>query len=190
MSHDCVYRQVKFHRFTENDKRQIERYAIIKNFCRSPENVACSIASLGCGPFEPIRINATHACDDSQLAGDFLKANGWKGDFIVADVCNLPYSRHQFDIAICSEVIEHLPTEAAVTSAIIEVSRVAKSWLITTPFGYSPDPEHHFHFTDTQLKKILKAALPANNLQIFIKGFFFYITNDEQRLNKAIPTNS
>lgn len=50
----------------------------------------------------------------------------------VADVTNLPFKDKEFDVALCCEVLEHIPfSEFPV--AIKELNRVAKKVLVTVP---------------------------------------------------------
>ncbi|GAI75860.1 unnamed protein product, partial [marine sediment metagenome] len=56
---DCVYRNFKQIDGDRKSERVQQRSKIIKDFCKG----AKKILSVGCGPFEPIDINATHAVD-------------------------------------------------------------------------------------------------------------------------------
>lgn len=47
------------------------------------------------------------------------------------DVCSLPFANEQFDVAVMTEVLEHVPTPVV---ALREAGRVAKRVLITTPY--------------------------------------------------------
>ena len=93
------------------------RYQILKKFCKDGGN----ILSVGCGPREPILIDANHACDITSLSKTYLEANGWEGAFTLASCTKLPYQSKFFDIVVCSEVIEHLPTKEGVVKTFKEV---------------------------------------------------------------------
>lgn len=86
---------------------------------------------------------------------DFFK---YKNVDLVADITNLPLVGSQFDIAILTEVIEHLPHPEQV---IGEVSRVLKKngfILVTSPFmiGFHGSPNDFQRFTIPGLKLLLK----------------------------------
>jgi len=178
---DCCKRNYKGKKVQLGDPVQIERFRILKNFVNNEQN---SI-SIGCGSYEPLLIGTTNACDIAPIAGTYLREQGFNGSFIVADARNLPFQYQEFNIAICSEVIEHMETYQEVFKVIKEVIRVSKTFLITTPAGFSPDPDHKFHFDEKDMKFILKGTD-----YFFIRhDFFFYITNDKERLLKSIQKN-
>ena len=87
------------------------RYMALKKFCEGAKRILC----VGSGGVEPIAIGATHAVDVHISAGDLLREQGWKGAFYVGSCDNLAsnWSSKQcmFDVAVCSEVIEHLPKQ-------------------------------------------------------------------------------
>jgi hypothetical protein len=178
MSDDCIDRNYQFKKITLSDPLQKPRFKILSLFNDSPH----SSISIGCGSYEPYIINTSHACDISPKAEQYLKEISYEGKFIRADVRSLPFQHKEFDIGICSEVIEHLNTEGDVVLAFSEIDRIAKKWLVTTPAGYSPDPDHKFHFTEEQLRKLI-----SPHPWVIIKhGFFFYISNDENKLKRCI----
>lgn len=119
-----------------------DRYWNLVEFAKPFMATNGKILSIGCSGFEPTLYHATHAIDISPIADRFLKYNDWKGVFAVGSVTHLPYENQEFDLAICSEVIEHLPTDNDVRNAFLEISRVAKNWLITTPASPIPEPTH------------------------------------------------
>ena len=150
-----------------------DRYKIIKGFCKP----GGKILSVGCAVREPIIIGATHACDLSPKSGPFLAGNGWRGDFKVASCLKLPYADKSFDIAVLSEVIEHLPGIAAVIDAMCEISRVAKRFIITTPNSAKikpqcQNPNHILFFTEEIIKRIIpfKARVYLHDYHIYIEG--------------------
>jgi len=178
MDNDCIDRNFKFRNITLKDPCQILRFKILTAFVDNEPN---SI-SIGCGSYEPLIIGTSYACDISPRAEAYLKKLGYQGKFFVADVRKLPFENKRFKIAVCSEVIEHLNTLGDVVLAIYEINRIADKWVITTPAGYSPDPDHKFHFTEEQLEKLIA----PHEYKIFKKDFFFYISNDEEKLQQIL----
>jgi len=179
---DCCDRNFKFRHTLLKDPRQVYRYKVLKYFVDSePLSI-----SLGCGAYEPILINTQYASDISPNAENYLKQLGYKGKFILADVRNLPFVDKAFNVAICSEVIEHLPDPKSVISAFSEINRVAVNWLISTPAFPSPDPDHKIQFSKYLLDHILDSLHLKNKSVIFKKDFYFYISNNEKRLFNAL----
>lgn len=105
------------------------RYQIIKEFCKDSKD----IISVGCGPKEPLIIGATTATDITPLAEKHLRSAGWKGKFVVCNPYDIPFAPKSFDIAVCSEVIEHLEEPDQIRKTFDEIDRISKRWIITTP---------------------------------------------------------
>jgi len=151
------------------------RYQILKKFCKDGEN----ILSVGCGPREPILINANHACDITPLSKTFLEANGWEGCFTLAECTKLPYQSKFFDIVVCSEVIEHLPDLKDVIKTFKEVARCGKKWIIDTPNSdiISPKAQNKHHklfFTKKSLKSLL-SGIKHLNYSIYAHDHHLYV---------------
>jgi len=151
------------------------RYKILIDFCSHSKN----ILSVGCGPKEPLIIGALNAIDCTPLSEKYLRESGWKGCFTLGTCVNLPYPNKFFDVVVCSEVIEHLPTLDDVTKTFIEVNRVSKKWIITTPNSDVIKPKsqnkHHLQFfTLTKIKEIMpKEILPL--CRIYTHDYHIYI---------------
>lgn len=142
---------------------------------------------VGCGGFMPSVLGVTHACDVYD-AKKFLKSVGWKGEFKVASVTGLPYSDKEFEVAICSEVIEHLDSKEKVIKAFRELDRISKNWIVTTPSAYDRDPDHKFHFgyNDDNLFDFLPKEL---EILVIRKGYYFYLSNNHQKLKEMFKLN-
>lgn len=164
---DCVDRNFKGRRANYNK----ERFEIIKRFC----NGAKTILSVGCGGHEPVAIGATHACDIAPNAADYLKLLGWNGVFTVCSCTNLPFPDKFFDVAVCSEVIEHLPTDQDVLKTFEELDRVAVTWIVTTPRFMrgrgNPEKTHKRDYSFKELGAILSKYQPY----IYRKSMYFYV---------------
>jgi 2-polyprenyl-3-methyl-5-hydroxy-6-metoxy-1,4-benzoquinol methylase len=143
------------------------RYEHFVKFCTG----AKTILSVGCGGREPIAITATHACDIVPNSGEYLKKDGWNGEFKIASCTDLPYPDNSMDVVVCSEVIEHIPLLSDVERTFKEVNRVGKKWIMTTPHPPIWFPTHKRIFTCEQLIELTKDY----NVDIFEKDIFFFI---------------
>ncbi len=123
------------------------RYNAMQEFCKPFKK----ILSIGSAGYEPILINATHALDVSPLAGEYLEHGGWKGKYYVGTCARLPFRDHEFEVGVCSEVIEHLPSMGDVEATLLEINRVCKNWFVTTPCKPVPEPDHKWFFTPEQI---------------------------------------
>lgn len=153
------------------------RYQILKEFTKS----GGKILSVGSGPKEPLIIHATHALDLTPLSETFLRKAGWKGSFFCGTCTSLPFEDKSFDIVVCSEVIEHLPSIEDVIKTFKEVSRVGKRWIITTPNSDVQDPKkqspyHILFFTVNKLKEIIPVPF-----EIYTNDYHIYVENYKAR---------
>ena len=151
------------------------RFQLLAGFC------ACfrRILSVGCAGYEPILIKATHACDVVELSHKLLTSQGWGGDFTVCSCDDLPYPAKSFDVAICSEVIEHLDNYDMVQKTFDELDRVAHNWVITTPCNplgeLNPEKTHRFAFSREQLK----AFANFTKTKIYKDSIYYYVVKSE-----------
>ncbi|HTW43755.1 MAG TPA: class I SAM-dependent methyltransferase [Solirubrobacteraceae bacterium] len=66
----------------------------------------------------------------------------YPGPFVCADAAaGLPFADHEFDLAYCSSVIEHVPPERRAAFAA-ELRRVARGWFVQTPARSFPIEPH------------------------------------------------
>ncbi len=115
------------------DLRQYDRLTILKSFL---SNSSDFILDVGCGEIEPkIVCDYTHAVamDLASSGLDNLKKKQFKGHLVLGSCSNLPFKDRCFERAICSEVIEHLPTDSDVKRCIEELNRVSDRFMVTTP---------------------------------------------------------
>jgi len=149
------------------------RYTYEKRFVIPFEKVLCA----GCYVYEPIEVGATHACDLHEGSGKRLAEYGWKGEFKIGDVRNLPYEDKEMDCVCCCEVLEHLENMDDVKKAISEILRVGKNFLISIPFENDvPAASHNNVFNE----EILKTLFPEGT-HIFVKRPFMFASNKENK---------
>ena len=138
--------------------------------------------SVGSGGFEPIYLGLMHACDVHSISHELLMQRNWKGDFTVCSCTDLPFYVKQFDAAVCSEVIEHLPTEQDVIDTFKELNRVAKRWIVTTPTRDVHEPTHKFIFTLDDLQRLTADVQKDKTIFIEKQGLFWFIHNGERKI--------
>ena len=78
---------------------------------------------------------------------------------VVADVQQLPFQNQCFDVVLCLEVLEYVPSPAA---ALDELNRVLKpdgTLILSTPFLHRSDTDNdNWRFTQNGLQRLLKGA--------------------------------
>lgn len=165
------------------------RYKFMKEFCSKHK----TILSVGAGIKEPVLIGATNACDLINCGLPKMREAGFKGNFVKCPCYNLTYEDDSFDVAVCSEVIEHLYSEGEIINTFKELNRVAKNWLVTTPAKGNPtwigEPSHNFTFTEDKLKMLLEKSFGGNtwfqDLRINLLGeaprIYWLITKEEKQ---------
>jgi len=71
--------------------------------------------------------------------------------YMVSDACKTPFEDNYFDVAVAGELIEHLREPK---SLVQEMSRIAKTIIISTARMEYNDPEHLWEFTEEELKNL------------------------------------
>ena len=175
---DCIQRNFDGYKRNSKDPVTIKRLQNLKTFIQEFSPTYKDVVSVGSGGFEPKWIGATYACDVDALSDSLLRKSGWTGIFFPCSCDNIPYPAQFFKVAICSEVIEHLPTKEIVRATFQELNRVAEHWLVTTPTRDVGEPTHKFIFTIEDLHE-LTAGL---NCTIEKQGLFFYIHNGKRQI--------
>lgn len=174
---NCLQRNFELRNYFKDSDIHKSRLNVLKSFLGKEKKAI----DIGCGGFMPIELAVKHACDIDKYASNLLESLNWKGKFKEASVDNLPYKDKEFNIAICSEVIEHLRSKNSVLQAFNELNRISEKWIVTTPAVYDIDPDHRFHFgfNNHDLFKFI----PKNvKFTIVRKGYYFYISNDKEKL--------
>ena len=147
-----------------------KRHEDLKAFCKGSKKVL----SVGSAGLEPIELGATHAIDVHRIADDYLSKGGWKGIFKVASCDNIPAPYKYFDVAVCQEVIEHLPSLNIVRDTFFEINRVAKRWIVTTPTELGDEPTHKRAFNF----KMLVDVTTGVKCKIEKRGRYWYVFHD------------
>ncbi len=133
-----------------------DRLRILKNFSDNK-----SVIDIGCGPFEPLLIannSGVVATDVSHKALLHLKREGFKGELVLCDGRELPFKEGSFQMAVCSEVIEHIDSKDF-KRLVKESTRVSLFVVLTTPncsYGLKiMDSTHIMFYTVRTLREAL-----------------------------------
>ena len=150
-------------------------------------------AGAGLKPYEPLFEHCQYeSCDFAECEAFYGNLDDGRRDNIAARhtyICTLeqiPVEDDTYDIVICTEVLEHVPSPAAVLRELHRVLKPSGKLLITVPQGYGihGEPYNFFYFTRYGLELVLREA-GFNVMMIRERGGYFYFLYD--RLANAIP---
>lgn len=97
-----------------------------------PANVSV-VLDLGCGDGTVSNPLIAKGLDVIGVDISIIALQYFKGKGLIGNIEQLPFPAHSFDLIICSEVLEHLPTDT-LERAVKEIERVALRYvIITTP---------------------------------------------------------
>lgn len=104
---------------------------IIRKYCEG------SVIDIGCGPGVTIRRLTSILNRDTFILGlditpemiSYAKSKHHQGDYIVSDCTELPFTPHQFSLALFVDVLHHIPTQYR-EKALKEAAYVAKKLLV------------------------------------------------------------
>ncbi len=119
---------------------------------------------------------------------------------IILEWEKLPYNDNEFDILICTEVLEHIKYPEFYSTEFARILKTGWLFLITVPqiWNYHPYPQHFFNYTPDWLNLffwdkfssskifsdtnafqtwIFFTMMYMNNLPIFIRGPYIFLNN-------------
>jgi hypothetical protein len=91
----------------------------------------------------------------SAISLNSRKQNGFAGECIVASITSLPFREDSFVRCVCSKGLEGLSNTVEVTNALIELSRVCKTTIITLR-QYGDSIVHRVIFTRMFVDRLVK----------------------------------
>lgn len=151
-----------------------------------------SLIDVGAGgsPFKKhcghLRYTAQDFCQyDGKGDGNALQNGSWEYPHIdiVSDITNIPVPDGQFDAALCTEVIEHVPDAVG---AINEIGRILKpsgsTLIMTAPFSSLSHQTPHYYYTGFS-RYFYQHHLERLGFSVTISanGNFFDFVNKEMR---------
>jgi SAM-dependent methyltransferase len=135
---------------------------------RSMNKECQSILDVGCGTGEPMKFVSTQkhcftvGIDIFEPYLKECKRQRIHGDYVLCDVCNLPFKDNSFDIVLCLEVLEHIEREQG-EKLLKEMERIAKRQVVlSTPVGKykqeaydeNPHQEHKYIWSPKEMKAL------------------------------------
>ena len=127
-----------------------------------------SILDVGCGKGEPMRfINRnklfhTVGVDIFEQYMEACKEQQIHDEYLLCNICNLPFADKSFDIVLCMEVLEHLEKDEGV-KLLRHMDRIArKQVILTTPVGKhkqesfedNPHQEHKYIWSSDEMQAL------------------------------------
>lgn len=98
---------------------------------------------------ESVRIGA------SAIALSARRQNGFGGEIVIASITTLPFKDNSFVRCVCSKGLESLSNTVEVTNALVELSRVCKTTIITLR-QYGQSIVHRVIFTRMFVDRLVK----------------------------------
>ncbi|MAT42499.1 MAG: methyltransferase type 12 [Anaerolineaceae bacterium] len=105
-------------------------------------------------------------------------------DFICSDSLQYQFTSQHYNTVILGEVIEHLFFPNFIINKAIEALIPDGTILITTPFGYFPDPDHHQTFTLRTFIALISDRLTPVSLSV-VDGYIRFVGKNTIPLQNA-----
>lgn len=95
------------------------------------------------------------AINKSMIALTTRKQNGFAGELVVASITSLPFKEDAFVRCVCSKGLEMLSNTVEVTNALVDLSRVCKTTIVTLR-RYGDSIVHRVIFTRMFVDRLVK----------------------------------
>ena len=174
---------------------QINRDIFVKKFANTlPNNTKVLDVGAGSAPYRHLFTHCNYKTHDFKKLdkNQLLFKKGYSQIDIVSDITSLPIKDDEYDVIICTEVMEHIPFPI---KSLKEMTRVLKpngKILLTAPQG-SFIHQEPYHFYGGYTKYFYEKFLTENNykdIQIEEnKGFYFFIFQELLRYVKLSSSN-
>ncbi|MEM3827851.1 MAG: class I SAM-dependent methyltransferase [Conexivisphaerales archaeon] len=159
-----------------------ERYQkVLKSILKlSAKGKKATILDLGCGNglyikyLMALKFNCYYIGCDKDLKALKEAPKGENVHYVRCDIQNIPFKTEIADVALCSEVLEHLANPYKASEQIIKTTRHAI--ILTFPdegILFALGTRHPEHVTQIELKKVLNLLLRNNFKPIELKYIFF-----------------
>ena len=153
-------------------------FTVLSMVRHSLEKGAQSLLDIGCG--EGKTISVLPNVKGMYIVGidaylpylkDFRDGSQIYQDVVLCDASNLPFKDNSFDIALATEVLEHLSKEPG-KQMLLEMERIArKQVIITTPLGEANQPLDKIEYDALQIHQHIWTPSELRNLGYYVRGF-------------------
>ncbi len=108
---------------------------------------------------------------------------------MIADIARLPLSDQVFDVALCTEVIEHVPEPIVAIGEIARILRPGGELLLTAPLGSGLHqfPFHYYGGFTPHWYRVFLQRLGFTDIRVEPNGGFFkHYGQESQRFNDLV----
>ena len=157
------------------------RDAWIKNkaetLCRLSSNFSIIDVSAGNKPYQNLWVRAGCKYYSNEFGGNVELVDNFRGesgqksnlaskhDYIGTDITNTGAPSNSFDVAVLTEVLEHLPEPALAIPELVRVIKPGGHILITAPFT-SGSHQLPYHFSSGYPREWYHYVAKKNNLEV------------------------
>lgn len=107
-----------------------------------------------------------------------------RAELITADVFSHELPAGEFDSVVLGEIIEHLEDPGALIAIARRCLRPSGRLIITTPFGYFPDPDHQQSFRLSDFTSLVREHVEPSELSV-VDGYIRFVGTAETPTGKA-----
>lgn len=134
---------------------------------RLGDRTGLAVVDVGCGerPYEPLL---------AQWAGEYVGVDGRDGPQVdvVAHAESLPFEDGRFDVALCTQLLEHAEDPAAVIAELGRVLRRGGVAFVSTHgvIRYHPNPDDYWRWTHAGLAKLFDSSGAWETVEVYPNG--------------------
>lgn len=150
-----------------------------------------SILDVGCGKGEPMKFINRHkkfrtmGVDVFEPYIEACKAKQIHDEYLMCNICNLPFVDGSFDVVMCMEVLEHLEKEEG-DKLIRDMERIArKQVILTTPVGKFEQEEQELNPYQKHRSSWLPAELKSRGYRI--RGYGLPLVGGQEGFLARLP---
>ena len=147
-----------------------------ETICHLSNNVSILDVSAGNKPYQSLWVKAGCKYFSNEFGGNVEIVDNFRGeskkndlaskhDYIGTDITNTGAPSNSFDVAVLTEVLEHLPEPALAIPELVRVTKPGGHILITAPFT-SGSHQLPYHFSSGYPREWYHYVAKKNNLEV------------------------